>query len=533
MTSTEKARDLIFNFERPETPTEIRSTFGVGANAGLNLRSPVGEDGRDSPMLTCDTTLNIETGYKEPSSRQNSVSGSISDEEDLTTEEQLSLAQERIKELERKLELVERELRQSQERAKKLASHGQRLRRLARSGDLFRRHQTSVDNAIDVADKEGPIAEYVTLSIAEIVSREVSRGNGEPTSSAIPLYLRRFEGQTYVVGPKGVTIGSGNYCGIWIPEEADIKDNHASIQWDEVSKSFRLANGKSACADVTITSVPSSDESHLKSLQENGGFPLLNQLKFKTGLIEWTVSPVPRRKLVVSRLFDSLRKNDITELQEQWLYAESWNNYLKKLHIDRSTRMLYMIDSNAEEDPDYRIIDEQAKKSPKFSEEVTDAPSMYDGNSGSAGKFCLLHIAVDNLFLEGALFLLEKGAEVNKRCGNAKLSPLHIAVKRGNLEMTQLLLHYGADLELTDSGHHTAVALAGSYQLRKVLLSSLMLCAAAEGGDFEEVRRLIEAGTSPNGKALCHKAPLHLASLNGNVKVVEFLLEKGVSFVVY
>ena len=205
----------------------------------------------------------------------------------------------------------------------------------------------------------------------------------------------------------------GNYCGVWIPEEADIKDNHASIQWDEVSKSFRLANGKSASADVTITSVPSSDESHLKSLQENGGFPLLNQLKFKTGLIEWTVSPVPRRKLVVSRLFDSLRQNNITELQEQWLYAESWNNYLKKLHIDRSTRMLYIIDSNAEEDPDYRIIDEQAKKSPKFSEEVTDAPSMYDGNSGSAGKFCLLHIAVDNLFLEGALFLLEKGAEVS------------------------------------------------------------------------------------------------------------------------
>ena len=25
----------------------------------------------------------------------------------------------------------------------------------------------------------------------------------------VPLYLRRFEGQTYVFGPKGVTIGSG------------------------------------------------------------------------------------------------------------------------------------------------------------------------------------------------------------------------------------------------------------------------------------------------------------------------------------
>ena len=44
------------------------------------------------------------------------------------------------------------------------------------------------------------------------------------------------------------------------------------------------------------------------------------------------------------------------------------------------------------------------------------------------------------------------------------------------------------------------MSLASIY--RKVLLSSLMLCAAAEGGDFEEVRRLVEAGTSPNGKAL-------------------------------
>ena len=217
-----------------------------------------------------------------------------------------------------------------------------------------------------------------------------------------------------------IIVFPGSYCGIWIPEEVDIKDSHASIQWDEVSKSFRLASGKSNSADVAITFVPSSDESHLKSLQENGGFPLMNQLKFKTGLVEWTVSPVPRRKLIVSRLFDSLRKNDITELQEQWLYADSWNNYVKKLHIDRSTRVLYMIDSNAEEDPDYRIIDEQAKKNPKFSEEVTDAPSIYDGNSGSAGKFCLLHIAVDYLSLEGARFLLEKGAEVGDLSNNVQ-----------------------------------------------------------------------------------------------------------------
>ena len=38
-----------------------------------------------------------------------------------------------------------------------------------------------------------------------------------------------------------------------------------------------------------------------------------------------------------------------------------------------------------------------------------------------------------------------------------------------------------------------------------MLLNSLMLCAAADGGDFEEVKRLIENGTSPNAKALWYE----------------------------
>ena len=208
----------------------------------------------------------------------------------------------------------------------------------------------------------------------------------------------------------------GNYCGIWIPEEADIKDNHAVISWDEATKTFHLSNGRSANADLVVTFIPVVGDSPVKNLTEFGGFPLLNQLKFKTGLIEWTVSPVPQRKLIISRLFEALRNRNLAELQEQWLFAESWNNYLKKLSIDRATKSLFLIDSNVDEDIDYRIIDEQAKRTPKFSEEVTDASSVHDSHFGSAGdrpgKFCLLHIAVDYLFVEGARFLLEKGAEV-------------------------------------------------------------------------------------------------------------------------
>lgn len=62
---------------------------------------------------------------------------------------------------------------------------------------------------VDVVDKEGPIGDYVLLTITEISAAGVSHGNGESLSPGIPLYMRRFEGQTYVVGPNGVTIGSG------------------------------------------------------------------------------------------------------------------------------------------------------------------------------------------------------------------------------------------------------------------------------------------------------------------------------------
>ena len=154
MTSTHKARNVIFDFERPETPTEIRSTFAVEENANANIPSPMGEDGRESPMLHGDNAQDMAMQTENRNPTQNSHEPQklknffISEDEDLTTAEQLSLAEERIIELESKLEIVERELRLSQERAKKLASQGHRLRRLARSGDLFRRNQTSSDNLI-------------------------------------------------------------------------------------------------------------------------------------------------------------------------------------------------------------------------------------------------------------------------------------------------------------------------------------------------------------------------------------------------
>ena len=57
----------------------------------------------------------------------------------------------------------------------------------------------------------------------------------------------------------------------------------------------------------------------------------------------------------------------------------------------------------------------------------------------------------------------------------------------------------------------------------------MLLCAAAEAGDYSEVERLLSTmSVSPNARGLRHKNILHLASAHGHSKVVEFLIMNGV-----
>lgn len=62
---------------------------------------------------------------------------------------------------------------------------------------------------------------------------------------------------------------------------------------------------------------------------------------------------------------------------------------------------------------------------------------------------------------------------------------------------------------------------------RKLLLNSILLCAAADAGDFDEVTRLLMT-TPPNVKGLRHKSALHLAASKGYGEIVEILLMNGV-----
>ena len=58
----------------------------------------------------------------------------------------------------------------------------------------------------------------------------------------------------------------------------------------------------------------------------------------------------------------------------------------------------------------------------------------------------------------------------------------------------------------------------------------MMLCAAAEAGDVEEVDRLLSTfPISPNARGLRRKSALHLASAKGHTKVVQRLILNKVS----
>ena len=169
MSAKKHGDNFIFDFERPATPTGIRGSFSQSAHAPLIATDSL-DDGEyqlqtPPPQTTSPAHHSLVRQDKDSSeshAKDDSklVSFFIEDFDELTSEEQLPLAQERIQFLEKRLDVVERELRLSQERTRKLAAQGSRLRRPARSGDLFRRSQTSVENNIG---KHWPLYRFTAL----------------------------------------------------------------------------------------------------------------------------------------------------------------------------------------------------------------------------------------------------------------------------------------------------------------------------------------------------------------------------------
>jgi len=130
--------------------------------------------------------------------------------------------------------------------------------------------------------------------------------------------------------------------------------------------------------------------------------------------------------------------------------------------------------------------------------------------------------------------LLLYGANVNiqDREGN---TPLHFALKFRHYELMTTLLHYGADITLANSEEISSYELASKEE--KLLISNIdTLVDTSAHNIFETARlgdlnRLIHSVTKPtqlfqtnnDGQSL-----LHLAVLSNNIKIVLYLLNKGI-----
>jgi ankyrin repeat protein len=128
---------------------------------------------------------------------------------------------------------------------------------------------------------------------------------------------------------------------------------------------------------------------------------------------------------------------------------------------------------------------------------------------------------------EVARALLLAGADVNARADDGATA-LDLAVALGDGLAVKTLVHYGADPEQTLAGADALVASARMRGAHAALLAlqQSMLPRAIVRRDVDEVRRLLDAGVSPN--APCKGCvPLHVAAQANAREVLQLLLARG------
>ena len=105
--------------------------------------------------------------------------------------------------------------------------------------------------------------------------------------------------------------------------------------------------------------------------------------------------------------------------------------------------------------------------------------------------------------------LLKAGADVN--AANDYFIPLIYAVSENQIEIVSVLLHYGADLKITDQ--------FGNDSLQ----------VAAERGYTEIIKMILKEGADPNAAQYSKSNvwPLIQAVCNGHVESVAILIEAG------
>jgi ankyrin repeat protein len=168
--------------------------------------------------------------------------------------------------------------------------------------------------------------------------------------------------------------------------------------------------------------------------------------------------------------------------------------------------------------------------------------NMFDDEDHSA-----LIIAIDNLYIDAVMELVEAGADINasRSTHGLGMSPLTTAVLKGNVEMVTLLLALGANPSGVDAGGWVALNFAsgkgaGSEDILDVMLAAeadvnipsqstlYPIDTAARDGHAGAIRKLLACGANPNPvDTAIMNPPLYHAIEAGSVESVAVLLDAG------
>ncbi|KAF3906715.1 Ankyrin-2 [Arthrobotrys entomopaga] len=148
-----------------------------------------------------------------------------------------------------------------------------------------------------------------------------------------------------------------------------------------------------------------------------------------------------------------------------------------------------------------------------------------------------LHIAAYYGFVDIGELLLEHGADVN--LGPGGFTPLHIAVLREHVEFVELLLENNADTTITTMSGQRAIdfceaienyqnqAITGRLYISENFLTISGLRAAATRAQNVHIRGLLERGADINGTDDGGYTALYWAACEGHNETVRLLIESG------
>ena len=137
--------------------------------------------------------------------------------------------------------------------------------------------------------------------------------------------------------------------------------------------------------------------------------------------------------------------------------------------------------------------------------EHINAPGGYYGTPALA--------ALARRHFELAQALHRNGSSVHLR-GRQLYTPLHSAIHYGDLEMIQVLLNYGANVNNPDGSFH---------------FSPFEYALSGYPNGTGVVRLLLDHGADPNARWKNGLTPLHRASQYGKIEIVRTLVERGAS----